>query len=262
MISLFFAELRRSWIQFIRYPSEAILGVFISTITFYFLFMGASYIAGPSGSLATSTGAERLDVLVIGYILWILTIFVLNETTNSLEAEAKTGTLEQLFLSPHSAVTVFFLRALAGLAIRLMLIAVSLGLILLITGSRLAFPPLLVLPLATMLMSAYGFAFILGGLVLLFKQVRQILGALQFGLLLLIGAPVENFTGLSRTLAFLAPMTPSAGLLRDLMARSQGLEWGMLAIALANGLVYLALGFVCFRRAERTAKQRGLLSGY
>lgn len=262
MLNLFLAEVRRSWIQFIRYPSEAIIGVFISTITFYFLFTGASYVAGPSGSLATADGAERLDVLVIGYILWILTLFVLGEATNSLEGEAKTGTLEQLFLSPHSAVTVFFLRALAGLAIRLLLLAVSLGLILLITGSRLAFPTLLIFPLITMLMSTYGFAFVLGGLLLLFKQVRQILGGLQFGLLLLIGAPVENLTGLGRVLALMAPMTPSAGLLRDLMARSQGLSWGMLAIALANGLVYLALGFFCFSRAERMAKQRGLLSGY
>jgi len=262
MISLFLAEVRRSWTQFIRYPSEAIIGVFISTITFYFLFTGASYVAGPSGSLATADGAERLDVLVIGYILWILMLFVLGEATNNLEGEAKTGTLEQIFLSPHSAVVVFFLRALAGLAIRLLLLGINLGLILLITGSRLAFPPLLIFPLVTMLMSAYGFAFVLGGLVLLFKQVRQILGGLQFGLLLLIGAPVENFSGLAQVAAFLAPMTPSAGLLRDLMARSEGLDWGMLAIALANGVVYLGLGFFCFARAERVAKQRGLLGGY
>ena len=262
MFSLFLAEVRRSWIQFIRYPSEAIIGVFISTITFYFLFTGASYVAGPSGSLATADGAERLDVLVIGYVLWLLMLFVLSEATNSLEGEAKTGTLEQIFLSPHSAVTVFLLRALAGMAIRLLLIAVNLGLILLITGSNLAFPPLLVLPLATMLMAAYGFAFVLAGLVLLFKQVRQVLGGLQFGLLLLIGAPVENFSGVTKVMALMAPMTPSAGLLRDLMARAEGLSLGMLAIALLNGLFYLGLGFFCFSRAERVAKQRGLLSGY
>ncbi|NJN29791.1 MAG: ABC transporter permease [Synechococcales cyanobacterium RM1_1_8] len=262
MIALFLAELRRSWIQFIRYPLEAILGVFISTITFYFLFMGASYIAGPGVNLSDSAGAERLDVLVIGYVLWILTLFVLTETTNSLEAEAKTGTLEQLFLSPFRAVTVFLLRALAGLAIRLILIAVSLGLILGITGSRLSFPPLLLLPLVTMLMSTYGFAFLLGGLLLLFKQVRQLLGGLQFGLLLLIGTPVENLAGLGRLVALMAPMTPSAGLLRDLMARSVGLDWAMFGIALANGVIYLGLGLWCFSWAERLAKQRGLLSGY
>ncbi|NEQ25246.1 MAG: ABC transporter permease, partial [Microcoleus sp. SIO2G3] len=44
MFELFLAELRRSWIQFIRYPTEAIGGVVITTSIFYGLFLSARYI--------------------------------------------------------------------------------------------------------------------------------------------------------------------------------------------------------------------------
>lgn len=262
MIELFIAELRRTWIQFIRYPSEALVGIFIVVITFYFLFAGANYIAGPNAGLNSPTGSERLEVLIVGYIISILVISVLSTTSTSLEQEASTGTLEQIFLSPFRSLTVFVLRAIASLTLRLTIVTISFSAILLITGTQLQFPPLLILPLATLLISAYGLSFAIAGLVLVVKRVSQILGAVQFGLFLLLGAPVETMTGLGRAIAFLAPMTPSAGLLRDLMARNLPFNGPLFGIALVNALAYLSLGLVCFSYSERIAKHRGLLSGY
>ncbi len=262
LLELFLAELRRTWIQFIRYPSEAIVGIFIIVITFYFLFAGASYIAGPDAGLSGASGSERLEVLVVGYIISILVISVLSTTSNSLEQEASTGTLEQIFLSPFRSLTVFIMRAFASLSLRLVIVGISLTAILLITGTQLRFPLALVMPLGTLLMSAYGMAFAVAGLVLVVKRVSQVLGAVQFGLFLLLGSPVETMEGWGRAIAFCAPMVPSAGLLRDLMARELPLNWELYGIALANALFYLGLGFLLFARSERIAKQRGLLSGY
>ncbi len=262
MLELFVAELRRTWIQFIRYPSEAFFGIFITIITFYFLFAGANYIAGPNAGLNSPTGSERLEVLVVGYIVSILVISVLATTSTTLEQEASTGTLEQIFLSPFPSLTIFILRAIASLSLRLVIVTISLGAILLITGTQLQFPPLMILPLMTLILSAYGVAFAVAGLVLVVKRVSQVLGAVQFGLFLLLGSPVETMTGIGQTIAFLAPMTPSAGLLRDLMARDLPFNGSLFAIALLNALVYLGLGLFCFAYSERMAKQRGLLSGY
>ena len=261
-LELFGAELRRSWIQFIRYPSEAIVGVFIIVVTFYFLFAGASYIAGPETGLNSAAGAERLEVLTVGYILSILVISVLSTTSNSLESEASTGTLEQIFLSPFQSLTVFIMRAFASLTLRLAIVGISFAAILLITGTQLYFPPILLLPLTTLLLSAHGLAFAIAGLVLVVKRVSQVLGAVQFSLFLLLGSPVEQMTGWGRTLAWLAPMTPSAGLLRNLMARELPFDWKLYSIALMNALFYLCLGFFVFTRAEHRAKCQGLLSGY
>ena len=99
MIELFLAELRRRWIEFRRYPVEAIAGIFIFTAIFYGLFLSARYIAGPSFQLG-----DRLDSIIIGYVLWALVSFIQASIAGELQREAQTGTLEQLFLSRYGAI--------------------------------------------------------------------------------------------------------------------------------------------------------------
>ena len=257
MFELFLAEFRRSWIQFRRYPVEAIGGIVITTSIFYGLFLSARYIAGPGLQLG-----DRLDSIIIGYVLWTLVLFIMVDIAAGLQYEAQTGTLEQLFLSSFSATTVFLIRSLANLMLQLVLILSILLIIMALTGSRLNFPPTLLLPLVTVLMGAYGIAFTIGSLALLLKRVQQLLGIFQFGLLFLLATPTESWAGPLKVLGRLLPMTPGAGLLRDLMARGKSLSLDQLAIAGLNGAVYLILGLLIFRLAEREAKRRGMLSGY
>lgn len=257
MFELFLAECRRSWIQFRRYPVEAIGGIFIITSIFYGLFLSARYIAGPTLQLG-----DRLDSIIIGYVLWTLVLFIMADIAAGLQYEAQTGTLEQLFLSSFGATTVFLMRTLASLTLQLVLILSILLLIMALTGSRLNFPPTLLLPLVTVLMGAYGIAFTMGSLALLLKRVQQLLGIFQFALLFLLATPTETWAGPLRFLGQLLPMTPGAGLLRDLMARGESLDLTKLALAFLNGAAYFALGLLIFRLAEREAKRRGMLSGY
>ncbi|HEY9735022.1 MAG TPA: ABC transporter permease [Trichocoleus sp.] len=257
MFELLLGELKRTWIQFIRYPAEVIGGIIIITSVFYGLFLSAQYMAGPSMGFG-----DRLDAVVIGYVLWSLVLYVVNDIAIGLQSETQTGTLEQVFMSPFGAPKVFLARAVASLALRLTLIAGILLILMGITGSRLQFPPTLLLPLVTLLLAAYGLAFFMGACALIFKRVQQVLGVFQFALLFLIAAPTEDWSGAARWLSFGLPMLPSTGLLRSLMARGEALDWAWLGIAIANGLVYFALGLGLFRWAEREAKRRGILGGY
>lgn len=256
-MDLFLAELKRSWIQLIRYSSEVIAGIIGTTVIFYGLFLSAQYIAGPQVQFG-----DRLDSIIIGYVLWALVLFILGDIAGGLQNEARTGTLEQLFLSPYSASRVFLTRAIASLSLNLLINLSILVLIITFTGSQLTFPPTLILPLATVLLGAYGISFAMGSLALLLKQVQQLLSIFQFALLFLFTAPVETWTGGAQILGWLLPMTPGAGLLRDVMARGEGLDATRMAIALLNGLAYLALGLLLFRLAECETKRRGKLGGY
>lgn len=257
MFNLFWAELRRSWIQFIRYPADAIAGILIITLVFYGLFSSARYIAG-----STIQFGDRLDSAIVDYVLWTLLIFIMNDIAIGLQLEAQTGTLEQLFLSPFGASRVFLMRAIASLTLRIVLTVTVLLIILAITDARLNFSFTMLLPLGTILLGAYGLAFALGALSLLLKRVQQLLGIFQFVLLFLIATPTEDWAGLQQVLARILPMTTGAGMLRELMAEGQALNWNELAIAFINGAVYLVVGVLLFWQAERRAKQRGLLSGY
>ncbi|MBE9033441.1 ABC transporter permease [filamentous cyanobacterium LEGE 11480] len=256
-LELFFAEFRRSWIQFRRYPAEAIGGIFIITSVFYGLFLSAQYVAGPGLSLG-----DRLDSIIVGYILWTMVTFILFDISGTLQREAQTGTLEQLFLAAFSTPRLFFIRAVASLMIQMILIVTILGLIMLLTSRFLAFPIVLFLPLLSMIFGAYGLAFIIGSLTLLFKRIQQLFAVVQFSLLFLISTPTEEWEGTGKLISYFLPMTPGAGLLRDLMARQIDLSWDRLAIAFLNGGVYFTIGILIFRWAERRTKQQGKLSGY
>jgi ABC-2 type transport system permease protein len=257
MLELFLAEFRRSWIQFIRYPVEAIGGIVITTSIFYGLFLSARYIAGPSLQFG-----DRLDAIVVGYTLWSLVLFIMTDIAGGLQYEAQTGTLEQLFLSPFGAPMVFVMRAFASLVLRLAVILSILLIIMALTGSRLEFPPTLLLPLLTVLLGAYGLAFMMGSLALLLKRVQQLLGIFQFALLFLMATPTETWAGSLQVVRWLLPMTAGAGLLRDLMARGEALNLAQFSLALLNGIGYFTVGLLIFRFAERWAKRRGMLGGY
>jgi ABC-2 type transport system permease protein len=257
MLHLFRAELTRNWIMLRRYSGEAISGVIGLTIVFYGLFLSAQYVAGGGQQFG-----DRLDTIVVGYVLWTLVIFVISDISQGLQQEAQTGTLEQLFLSPFGAPRIFLMRGLTSLSTQFVLIISILLLIMAITGSRLSFPPLLILPLITVLLGAYGVALSMGALALLLKRVQQISGILQFLLFPLLMVPIESWAGAAKFLGLLLPMTPGSGLLRELMARNQGLDLTQLLLALINGIVYFAIGLSIFYWAEREVKRRGKLAGY
>ncbi len=257
ILELFFAEFRRSWIQLIRYPLEAIGGVVITTSIFYGLFLSARYMAGSSLQFG-----DRLDAIVVGYVLWDLVLFIMSDIAGGLQYEAQTGTLEQLFLSPFGAPVIFLMRALASLTLHLVLILSILLIIMALTGSHLVFPPTLFLPLITVLLGAYGLAFTMVSLALLLKRVQQLLAIVQFALLFLMATPTETWPSSLQLVRWLLPMTGGAGLLRDLMARGEALNLTGLTFAFLNGISYFTLGLLIFRRAESEAKRRGMLSGY
>ena len=257
MLHLLLAEWRRNWTQFIRYPMEAIGGILITTIVFYGLFLSARYMAGPAFQVG-----DRLDAIVVGYVLWTLVIFIISDISLGLQVEAQTGTLEQVFLSPFGAPRVFLARAIASLGLRLLVISGILLIILALTGSRLNFPPSLLFPLVGMILGAYGLAFIIGSCALLFKQIQQLLGLFQFVLLFLLATPTETWTGTARVLSLLLPMIPSADLLRELMARQATIAPVAVLLAIANGSAYFAIGLLVFHWAEQRAKRCGLIGGY
>ncbi|MEM8502057.1 MAG: ABC transporter permease [Cyanobacteria bacterium P01_D01_bin.1] len=256
MLDLLIGELKRTWIQTLRYPSEVLGGVIILTAVFYGIFVGAQYMAG------SSAFGARLDSVVVGYVIWTLVVYIVNDIATNLQIEANTGTLEQVFLSPFGAPRVFLARAIASLTLRFFLILSVMAIIIAMTGSKIAFPPILLLPLSTLLLSAYGLAFFIGSFALVLKKVQQVLSMFQFVLFFLLATPTEDWTGPARIAANVLPILPSTGLLRDLMARGEGLDWHRWAIALANGIVYFTIGTLLFRWAEGQAKRQGTLGSY
>src|SRR5699024_9889783 len=119
-----------SMIEFKRYPTEFLSQVFLVVLIFYGIFLGGTYITG--GEIM----ADRLSIVIISYMMWLLVLEAIGSMGYTISEEAKNGNLEQIFLSPLGATTVLFVRNLANLLYKLVFICVSLFVFIYLTVNR------------------------------------------------------------------------------------------------------------------------------
>lgn len=255
-VHLFYAELRRRWSLAKAYPSEELVGTLMMAVFFYMLFLGTKFMAGPGAQFG-----DRLDAIVVGYVVWILMMHTYSGMATDLQSERSMGTIEQLMMSPPSFSTILLARSMADVLFSLVLTTVVGGLIMFLTGAHLQLSPLMVLPVATVIMSSAGLGFIVGSLVFIFKQVRSLQMIFQFALLFGIMAPIEAWGGWGQVVGALVPVAPGASALRMLLVQGH-FDLTMSLLALVNGVFYLALGLAIFRLLERKAKKKGMVSHF
>ena len=257
MFDLLAIELKRSWILQKRYPLDLVVGIAVMGVSFYALFLGARYLSGP-----TTQFGDCLDGLIIGYGLWTLVVISMNSIALLIQGEAQTGTLEQLYLSIYGPLRVILTRSASILAMSLTISIGMLLVMLLLTGRHLSFPPLTLLPLATVVVGAHGLGLSLGALALVFKRVQEMMRLFQFSLLALVIVPVEQWEGLPRLAGMVLPVTPAAGQLRDLMACGLPFDVSYFSASVVNAAGHLLVGTLLFLWADRVARKRGLLGQY
>jgi ABC-2 type transport system permease protein len=134
--------------------------------------------------------------------------------------------------------------------------------IMLLTGRSLNFSPTALAPIGSILLGSFGVAFLMGALALWFKRVQQLTNLGQFVLLFLVIVPFESWTGWARAVSFALPFVPGVGMMREVLARGQDLDWTVLGLAYANGLFYAVAGLVLFRAIVARVKRLGTLGWY
>lgn len=258
MINLFLAELERRWRLVKAYPVEEVATTFIFAIFFYGLFLGASYMAGP----AAAQFGERLDAIVVGYIAWLLVIDAFQGIAAEVQNEAKTGTLQQLIMSPHGTRVVFLVRSVANLTVSVFVIAAVLVMISLLTGSQITFNPLVLLPVVAVITGTLGLGFLIGAIALTLKRVQALVGVFNFVLLFMVMTPLETMGPAAKLSTAFLPLVQGVGMLRSMMAHGGAFEITTFALAALNGIVWLVVGLTVFRRAENRSKRRGSIAGF
>ena len=253
---LFQAEWLRSVILMRRYLGNTVGSVLGLTVVFLGLFFSTRYVSG------MSSFGERLDSVVVGYVLWSLILFVLADVSMDAQNEAQTGTLEQICLSRFGLTRVFVLRSLTRVVWTLLMNAVVLSVICLVTGTRLHLSPWLIVPVASALMGAFGLAFMFGALALGAKRIQQLLNLANFALLFVVMTPFEKTAPALSPLLSLLPMVPGAAGVRTVMVDGSAPSLLSAAVMLIGGALWFGLGMQVFRRADRAVRTRGLLGSY
>ncbi|NPV52940.1 MAG: ABC transporter permease [Firmicutes bacterium] len=249
----FWAELRRGFKSYIRYPLQAIGEIIALILAFAFVDNSQG-----GGSAGRAVGFAALFIAFIG----------LQAANKVVKDESDAGTLEQLYLACSSLPRVIFLRTLAD---TLRLMPVLLG-VLAITepsiGSRLPsrIGPVVLLSLL-MNVGMLGIGFILGAIALVFKRIGFLANLASIALLPLALAPGDMpASGLAGDMLEAIPFTQALSTFRALLGNSSG-AWSRLvsssgALLLVDSAICFIIGLMVFRAAERMARDRGLIGKY
>ena len=252
---VFRAVVGKTLVEMKRYLFNSISGLVTMYIVFLLLFFGAR-----SLNLPFSTGSG-LEGLVVGYLVWMMSIIAYQDLAYTIANEAEVGTLEQLFLSPTGFAWVGGSQMIGSFLTNLGMSSLVLLSMMLTTGRWLHLDVLSLLPLIPITVAAaYGLGFILAGLAVVFKRIQALFQILTFGLVVFVAAPIAKYAWMK----FL-PLAMGNQLLRKVMV--DGLRvWELpgqdLLVATGVGLGYLLFGVLVFNYCLKVARDRGMLGHY
>lgn len=248
------AVARKQVILLTRYPlntASQLLGLYIF---FALIFFGGQAVAGAAID-------DSLSGLVVGFFLYTMAFTAFAGLSWALTREAQWGTLEQLYMSPYGFGRVMAVKVVVNLFVSLFYGGVILALMLLTTGQSLTVDVLTVVPVVLLtLASAVGVGFVFGGLALVYKRIENVFQLMQFGFILLIAAPIDQYP-LLRVL----PLAQGSHLLQEAMQGGVRL-WAFapaeLAVLVATAVGYSLVGYLVFQRASDRARRDGALGQY
>ena len=266
------AEIVRSFIITRRYWFRTMTGLVIGYGMLMVLIAGFTY---SQQSVTEQLGRTVQDPtnFVLGFIIGMFAFGVVGMFTQGLQGMASTGVLEQLCMSPHGLVTNFLARSVVAAFSTVLSSGLMLWLVTFTLGGELYFEPIQALILlALTFTNLLGFGFMMGGLVLVFKQVGQVAILIRMSLFALaIFAKEELFEqgGLFAALLHLLPITDAAVLLKALLIEGHGVinlesifVHPSFKFLILNCVIWTLIGITCFRVMEDWSRSRGTLGSY
>lgn len=254
---VFAGVFHRDLVTFSRYMFNTVSGLVTLYIVFLLMFVGISVF----GAGAVSPADTSVEGMIVGYILWSMSISVYSELAWSLTNEAQVGTLEQLYLSPVGFGFVNACHLLSSLLTNFLFTGVLLFAAMATTGKWLRVDLLSLTPVVLLaLCGVYGIGFAVGGLALIYKRIQGFFQILQFVFIGFMIAPWDRFPW-----ARYLPLAMGRHLMVRIMV--QGVRFweippGDLTVLVVTAVVYLGLGVLAFRYAETIARDRGSLGQY
>jgi len=238
---------------------------------------------------------------ILGFLIGIFAFGIVGLFTQGIQGMARTGELEQLCLSPFGLVANFLARSFVAAVnsilsstIMLILVAATVA-----SGSLHMAPVETVVLLGLTYVNLIGFGFMVGGLVLIFKQVGQVAMIIRFAMIGLAIFATEGIAQWPRVLRWLAhflPITDAAICLKYTLIQGQQKVVDLIPaldeagvprldeageqimdpvfvfssvfvhqsffFLLISCAIWTTVGITCFRYMENWSRDRGTLGAY
>lgn len=299
------AETVRAFITMRRYWFATLTAMLVG----YTMF-GALIFGFVSGAVDMSRWASYATDKTFGFVIGMFAFSIVGMFSNGLAGMARSGELEQVYMSPHGLITNFLARSFVSTitsiivwTIMLMLVAAAFNQS--AKRARLAQDEQLVhaqsveagpgdggaaqaapaasamdraelhydpLPITLLLLLTYfnmvGFGFMVGGLVLVFKQIGQFAVLVRFAMMAIAFTASEKIYELPVLLQWIAhgiPITDAAICLKLVVLHGYGSDivgHTSFYFLIANVLIWTPIGLSCFKFMENWARDKGTLGAF
>ena len=268
------AEMMRSFIIMRRYWFRTVIGLVMGYGMLMVLIAGFMY-SKDSLTMDMNGDPDRATSFVLSFIIGVFAFGIIGMFTSGLQSMAGTGVLEQLCMSPHGLITNFLARTTVAATSTILSSGVLVWLVTWSMGGTLYWDTIPVLTLLVLtFVNLLGFGFMVGGLVLVFKQVGQIAVMLRmalFGIAVFAREEIFEQGALLATVLHAIPITDAAVCLKYVLVKGQGAVDGAPSslflhpsfyFLVLNCVVWTAVGIVCFKVMENYSRLKGTLGTY
>lgn len=201
---------------------------------------------------------EKLDVLIIGYIMWMLGLIGFQATSYNAYDEMQRGTFEQMYLTSFGIEAVFIIRTILDAVFGLVFSTAILILTMITTGRYFTFRVgEILLTLLLSIPSMWGLGFIFAGLALIYKKISSFLNLMQFAIIGFVAVkayPINFFSFL--------PFSAGATTVQGLINYNADFPVLWYLFLLFISIIYMAIGIFCFRILLKKARKQNLLGQY
>lgn len=275
-VSAFRGVFVKECIELKRYPLEYASTFVIMSIMFVAMFFFTKYsvmdIMGRYIGDMEAINRFNADINrnaghhLVGFLVWILMMFSISESTHRITNEAQMGTLEQLYLSPLHPVILLIFHTFAMLCIIVVTI---------IGPTAIVIPFLTGIPfdinvsvavscLILVVVGMLGIGLMLGGIALIFKRITSLIQLVTWCVLLGAFAPLEGYNVLIMYFIRVFPPAQAMRIMRmSFIDKIQAVgSWYEYVWLLTGSLLLFAGGVAVYKMLERYALRNACLSHY
>ncbi|EYD68535.1 hypothetical protein FNF_09213 [Fusobacterium necrophorum subsp. funduliforme B35] len=238
-----------------NYMFSFFMDIFIFTgLLSFFILSGSGY----KFTVYYSKDFNYKEIILLGYIVWILSLSLLNTICSEIRTENIQGTLESKFMSILPFPILLFAKLLSSLFIQIIEITVVLLVSKFVFDLSIRMSASIILLIIFIYVGMYGFSLTIGSLILSRKKIGQLNLIIQIALL--VFSNVFTTTNLS-IFSYILPLGIGNHLLH-LSYLGFPISYVKILIFFTSCFLWLLLGQVLFNKAIKYTKEKGSLGIY
>jgi len=255
----------------LRYPLR-ILTRFIGPILWIvpFLFFGKAVLGGTdSTTLYELTGISHMPTFIlVGTIITSISFNMLWLMSFAIRLESYRGTFESIYSCPINKFTFFLGKLVASVVWSSMYIIglLLLGVLYLDVQFVWSSLPEMLLAIAFLFLSMYGFGLTVSGFLLVYKESHTIIHFLDglFSLIVPMAYPLAVLPSALQKVSLSLPMTRAVIASRNIIILGEPFieQWQHISVLCIYIFIVIPIGYKFYQRMEKRAKMMGVLHKY